>query len=56
MDDSLKQEVLKTYSAYVQAFRENNVQALDKLNQYRSLTSAMAALPWLMPTRSSRPI
>ena len=34
MDDSLKQEVLDTYSAYVQAFRDNNVPALDKLIQY----------------------
>ena len=34
MDDQLRQEVLDTYSAYVQAFLENNVPALDKLIQY----------------------
>ena len=34
MDDSLRQEVLDTYEAYVKAFRENDVPALDKLIQY----------------------
>jgi hypothetical protein len=34
MDDSLRQEVLDTYGAYVKAFRDNDVPALDKLIQY----------------------
>ena len=34
MDDSLRREVLDTYGAYVKAFRENDVPALDKLIQY----------------------
>ena len=34
MDDSLRQEVLGTYGAYVKAFRENDVSALDRLIQY----------------------
>ena len=34
MDDSLRQEVLDTYGAYVKAFRENDVPALDMLIQY----------------------
>jgi hypothetical protein len=34
MDDSLRQEVLDTHGAYVKAFRENDVSALDSLIQY----------------------
>jgi hypothetical protein len=34
MDDGLRQEVLNTYGAYVKAFRENDVPALDRFIQY----------------------
>jgi hypothetical protein len=34
MDQEAKQEVLATYTAYIDAFRANDVPALDKLIQY----------------------
>jgi hypothetical protein len=34
MDDRLRQEVLDTYGAFVKAFRENDLPALDRLIQY----------------------
>jgi hypothetical protein len=34
MDEHLKGQVLATYSAYVEAFRANDVAALDELIQY----------------------
>ena len=34
MDDSLRHEVLDTYRAYVKAFRENDVPALNMLIRY----------------------
>ena len=34
MDHEAKQEVLATYTAYIDAFRANDVPALDKLIQY----------------------
>ena len=52
MDDSLRQEVLDTYGAYVKAFRENDVPALDKLIQYPLPTSAQGARPgWYLPVQ-----
>jgi hypothetical protein len=34
MDQELKGQVIATYTAYIDAFRANNVEALDKLIQY----------------------
>jgi hypothetical protein len=34
MDQKLKEEVLATYTAYLNAFRANDVSALDRLIQY----------------------
>jgi hypothetical protein len=34
MEEGLRREVLGTYAAYVDAFRKNDVPALDKLIQY----------------------
>ena len=34
MDQQLKGQVIATYTAYIDAFRANNVEALDKLIQY----------------------
>jgi hypothetical protein len=34
MDQALKKEVLVTYTAYLEAFRANDVRALDALIQY----------------------
>ncbi len=34
MDEALRNEILAVYSAYVEAFRANDVPALDKLIQY----------------------
>ena len=55
MDEHLKAQVLATYSAYVEAFRANDVAALDKRSIIPSPTSEMVAPRCLTPFRSSPP-
>ena len=56
MDDSLRQEVLDTYGAYVKAFRDNDVPALDKLIQYPLAYTSDGRTTLVVPTLCNLPI
>jgi hypothetical protein len=48
MNENLKDEVLAAYAGYVNAFRANDVAALDNLIQYPLDTSGRGEPSWWM--------